>query len=190
MKVFDYKEIESTQLKAKGLCEAHEAPFIVLAESQQKGKATKGRSWHSPSGGFYFTLVMELDFNLLEIDIVKFSQESCLLVVEVLKEILEKEYLDLKNLKVKPINDLYYNEAKLAGVLLESLNKNKNSILLIGIGMNIRKFDSQGIDREVVSLEEILSLGELRKFSNLIFAQKLGSELLERLSALKKPLFS
>ncbi len=190
MKVFEFKEIESTQLKAKELSEVNEAPFLVLAESQQKGKGTKGRSWHSPAGGLYFTLVMELDFNLLEINTVKFSQESCLLVVEVLKEFLEDEYPSLKDLRVKAINDLYYKDAKLAGVLLESLNKNKNSTLLIGIGMNVRKFDSQVIDREVISLEEILSQDDFTRYSNLGFSQNLVNKLIERLSTLKKPLFS
>lgn len=192
MEIFKFKELESTQLKAKELSEESQAPFIVLAESQEKGKGTKGRSWHSPFGGLYFTLAVELDFNLLEIDITKFSQESCLLVVELLKDILRESFQNSKqdDLHVKPINDLYFKDAKLAGVLLESINKTKNSILFVGIGLNVKKIDSGEIDREIISLEEILTKEDFEAYDRSEFSKKLATKLSEKLSMMQKIAFS
>lgn len=188
MQVFEFNEIESTQLRAKELSEEALLPFIVLANSQTKGKGTKGRVWYSPEGGFYFTLALELEFNLLKIDTVKFSQEACLLVVKILKDILV-EFLGpviSGDLKIEPINDLYYKDAKLAGVLIESLNQNKRSILLTGIGLNINKLENQSLDRKIISLENILTKEDFNSFDKIAFAQKLASRLSKELLLIEK----
>lgn len=187
MKRFHFNELESTQQKARELLEENKAAFFVVADKQTLGKGTKGRSWYSPQGGLYMTIVLELDFNILKQDIVSFSEESCLLIVETLKDFLVESFpnANLDDLKVKPINDLYFKEAKLAGILLESINKNKNSLLLIGIGLNIKNNSEASLDRDIVSLENIL---ESKDFNSIVlsdFALKLANLVNQSFSRLK-----
>ncbi len=177
MKSFHFNEIESTQKKAREILDETKAPFFVIADKQTLGKGTKGRSWYSPQGGLYMTIVLELDFNILKQDILSFSEKSCLLIVETLKDFLVESFpnSNLDNLKVKPINDLYFKEAKLAGILLESINKNKNSLLLIGIGLNIKNNSKVSLDREIVSLEDILESEDFNSIVLSDFALKLAN---------------
>ena len=177
MKCFHFSELESTQKKAREILAETKAPFFVIADKQTSGKGTKGRSWYSPQGGLYMTIVLELDFNILKQDIASFSEKSCLLIVETLKDFLVESFpnSNLDDLKVKPINDLYFKEAKLAGILLESINKNTNSLLLIGIGLNIKNNSEASLDRQIVSLEKIL---ESEDFNSIVlpdFSLKLAN---------------
>lgn len=192
MKIFNFDEIESSQNKAKELLLKESLPFVVCAQSQIKGKATKGRSWFSPQGGLYFSLALALDFNLLELDMAKFSKQACLSVVEVLKNLLidENQASSLDDLSVKPINDLYYKDAKLAGVLLESMNNNTCSELIIGIGLNIEKLENAELDRKIISLKEILTEADFADFNKLDFIEKLAKALCENFSVMQKLEFS
>jgi BirA family transcriptional regulator, biotin operon repressor / biotin---[acetyl-CoA-carboxylase] ligase len=192
MRVFEYQEIDSTQLKAKELSEGTQTPFLVISSSQTKGKGTKGRSWHSPVGGLYFTLAVELDFNILKIDTEDFSKELCLIVVDVLKDHIKNSFLQshLDQLSIKPINDLYFKDAKLAGVLLESINNSENSILFIGIGLNVKSIDSSLFDREIISLQDILPEADFLTFNNIEFSKKLASSLIEQIKLVKKSVIS
>jgi BirA family biotin operon repressor/biotin-[acetyl-CoA-carboxylase] ligase len=187
VKRFHFNELESTQQKARELLEENKAAFFVVADKQTLGKGTKGRSWYSPQGGLYMTIVLELDFNILKQDIVSFSEESCLLIVETLKDFLVESFpnSNLDDLKVKPINDLYFKEAKLAGILLESINKNKNSFLLVGIGLNIKKNLEANLDKEIVSLEEILEDEDYRDLGLVDFSLKLSKLVNQSFSRLK-----
>ena len=105
MEVFHFTSLDSTQAKARALVDTKEMPFIVLADKQDKGRGTKGRSWQSPLGGLYFTLVCKLKTNVLKIDTENFAQELCLKLVETLKKALEDYFgqENLKELSIKPI---------------------------------------------------------------------------------------
>ena len=57
--------------------------------------------------------------------------------INILYEILKKIYPTL-DLKIKWPNDLYLNDSKLGGVLMEtSIKNNTSSYILIGVGINL-----------------------------------------------------
>ena len=66
---------------------------------------------------------------------------------------------------IKPINDIYYKDKKLGGILIESRLQDKGiSYLISGVGINIKKTNHE-LDRDIVqpiSLEEIISDVETR----------------------------
>ena len=173
MQIFAFDNLDSSQEKAKALIADNKArPFIVIAQTQNQGKGTKGRSWFSPEGGLYMSLVFDLDFNILKSDIEDFAQKICLKSVEVLKTSLI-EYLrltELQELSVKPINDLYYKDAKLAGILLESINKEANSTLILGLGLNVKQLPESYQENLAISLENILSEQQFQGFRKEDFA--------------------
>ena len=188
VKIFHYEEISSSQALARELLAEENLPFVVSAKSQSSGKGTKGRSWHSPQGGLYFTLALELDFNLLKNDIQAFSEEACLLVVSVLRSFLLDYFPEenLEALSIKPINDLYFEDAKLAGVLLESVNDAPKSILLIGIGLNVQALKEIELDRKIISLEELISKESFLNFNKDDFLDKLVNKLSDSVSLMQK----
>jgi len=172
---FHFEQIDSTQNKARELLDQNTPrPFCVFAASQSQGRGTQARVWHSPNGGLYLSLVLDLEFNIFDTDPLAFCQEKSLGLVKTLKTSLEK-YFDNPNvfaeLNVKPINDLYFRDAKLAGVLIETLNKGDQSTIIIGIGLNIIKVSAVDLDRKIISLEEILSSGDFKSFKKENFAE-------------------
>ena len=56
--VHAYDSIDSTSLEAKRLLEGGQRPpFLVFAKEQSGGRGRTGRSWQSPVGNLYLTVV-------------------------------------------------------------------------------------------------------------------------------------
>jgi BirA family biotin operon repressor/biotin-[acetyl-CoA-carboxylase] ligase len=181
VQLFHFEQIDSTQNKARELFDQNTPrPFCVFATSQSQGRGTQARVWHSPNGGLYLSLVLDLDFNIFDTDPLAFCQEKSLGIVKTLKTSLEK-YFDnnyvFAELNIKPINDLYFRDAKLAGVLIETFNKANLSTIIIGIGLNIIKVSTADLDRKIISLEEILSFDDFKSFKKEKFAEFLLEKL-------------
>ena len=156
---FWYEEIDSTMDEAKRLIQANKINDIafVVANSQTKGRGTRGRKWSSPDkSGIYLSVVhIPKDENLFNLTTL-YTQAAGIACVEAIKEIT-----GIKT-KLKPVNDIYFNGKKLGGILVESLlQKEKIAHLITGVGINLKKTRHE-LDRgivEPISLEEILSVG-------------------------------
>ena len=57
-----------------------------------------------------------------------------------------------KRQKIKFPNDIYINSKKVGGILIETLSKDKNNIVVVGIGLNVFMKSNSKIDREWTSL--------------------------------------
>lgn len=105
---------------------------VILAHSQDAGKGRQGRSWSSPKGNLYFSLVLRP-----KISPAKISQISLLAIVA-LRNAIANLFTRHDPLRLKWPNDLLIEQKKCAGLLLESkLNGNEIEFLVIGIGLNI-----------------------------------------------------
>ncbi len=132
-----FKEVDSTQEKAKGLAlKGKISPGTwVIAEKQKSGKGRMGRRWESPQGNFYGSVFLKPDLPLKET--VKISLIGGLAVWRTIKS-----YEITKSIKIKWPNDIFViseNSAKkLAGVLAESFGESeKIEFTICGIGVNI-----------------------------------------------------
>ncbi len=180
MRKFFYKEINSTQEEIKKLLK-NESPYkealLVFADQQNSGKGRFGRTWSSPAGkGIYMSLAKKLDDGLLSkpqslIELAEsITKKTGLVLIEVLKEFFDSSLLD--DLYLKPINDIYYQEKKLAGILIEITNHNEEKFLIIGIGINLFKSEhdlaesSDGKNATPISLEEIFTDSSWQKSFN------------------------
>ena len=138
MQAFKYKEIDSSQDEARRLIHEGMDKFYILADSHTKGRGTQGRKWISElDSGLYFSLAFCLEKNLFsDADLTDFSRKITEQAVVVLKQSLIEfcNSFCLNDLYIKPINDLYYESKKLAGVLVEHLVFNDKSFLIVGIG--------------------------------------------------------
>lgn len=103
---------------------------VVTADTQTAGKGRLGRSWASPPGGLYASLLLKPAPRVGD------ARAAGLLVADLVCEILEKQ-------GVKPVvkwpNDVLIGDRKLAGVLAESHFPavHGESWLILGFGVNL-----------------------------------------------------
>ncbi len=156
------ESVDSTQEEAKRLISSGKIKdnSIIIAEEQSAGKGSYGKSWASPKAcGLYMTTVHKIEFKINNNFAENFSAASARLLIQC----LEAEFSGC-NFVHKPINDVYYDGKKLAGILVESIESNGQSYVLTGIGVNLKK--SKLLIKEAlpgppkapaISLEEIIS---------------------------------
>ena len=125
--------ISSTNDYLKNLVGASRAlpgnTLLVIAREQAAGRGQFERSWSSPPGGLYASLLYWPERPIAE------QSELSLLCAEVLCEVLHNQ--GATGLFVKAPNDVYAPGGKLAGILLEA--SGQEGWLVIGIGVNVRR---------------------------------------------------
>lgn len=129
MKYFYYRKVASTQDLAKQyLRQGKRKMAVFTAEEQTAGYGKSGRYFYSPAGtGLYFSLVIP-NFEFKCKDMGLLTPALALAAVRSLKLFFPEA-----DLKIKWVNDLYYQDHKIAGILTELL---KNG-LVIGLGLNL-----------------------------------------------------
>ncbi len=174
---FYYDELDSTQDEAKRLIQAGKINNIayITTNSQTKGRGTQGREWSSPANsGIYLSIIhIPRDKDLFELTTL-YTQAAGIACVEAIKEVTNIET------KLKPVNDIYFNNKKLGGILVESLlQKEKIAHLITGIGINIKR-TTHDLDRNIVepvSLEEIMAKKDFNKITKEELIQTLISKI-------------
>ncbi|WP_406732476.1 bifunctional biotin--[acetyl-CoA-carboxylase] ligase/biotin operon repressor BirA [Vibrio scophthalmi] len=108
-----------------------ESGAVCLAEYQAKGRGRRGREWVSPFGSnLYLSMYWRLEAGMAG------AMGLSLVVGVAIVEALEK--LGIEGIKLKWPNDLYYQDKKLAGILVEmSGQAGAAAHLVIGMGMNL-----------------------------------------------------
>lgn len=108
---------------------AHEAT-ILFAEEQTAGRGRMGRSFFSPKGsGLYFSILLRPRGG----DAMKLTAAAGVAVARGVEEVLGLA------LKIKWVNDLYYQEKKVCGILAEGalLPSGGFEYCVLGIGLNV-----------------------------------------------------
>lgn len=146
-----------------------------VAEYQAQGRGRRGRQWISPFGNnLYLSLYWRLEQGPAA------AGGLSLMVAIVMAEVLQ--HLGAEGVRVKWPNDLYLNDRKLAGILVEINDKAGDAAhVVIGAGINLTMREpaagiiDQGwinlqeagivIDRNVLAAELTATLGQaLRQF--------------------------
>ncbi len=165
IKRFWYEELDSTMDKAKRLVESGQVSntAFVVADYQTAGRGNYGRKWDSPKGAGIYLSIIHLSLIDKPITISTLYTKAC--AVACVESI--NEFCNLKT-SIKPLNDIYAGNKKLGGILVESkLTKNKISVLITGIGINVYKSEYL-LDRNTVqpvSLEELMEKENFSRFS-------------------------
>lgn len=143
--------IDSTNQHLLSRVDALESGATCIAEYQSQGRGRRGRQWVSPFGAnLYLSMYWRLEAGMAAT--VGLSLVVGVAVVEAL------ESLGVEGVKLKWPNDLYYQDKKLAGILVELSGQAGGAAhLVIGMGMNIAMSQqTTGIDQPWVSLTELL----------------------------------
>jgi len=147
--VFD--AIDSTNLEALRQHRAgRRGTFLLLANKQTAGRGRRGRTWLSPSGGLYLSLIRSFE--------AEPSSMQALSLVTALAVHSACRRLGAENLQLKWPNDVLAGNKKLAGVLLEWRNVESSQAIVFGIGLNLSLSAGAlaAIDRPVTDLQTVI----------------------------------
>ena len=136
---------------------------ICLTESQTKGRGRNSKEWQSPK---YENIYMSISFSTNQ-DLKFFSSFSLVTALSVQKALTKHKF----DTKIKWPNDIYINSKKVGGILIETLSKDKNNIVVVGIGLNVFMKSNSKIDREWTSLileNESMSIDRNKIISDIV----------------------
>ncbi len=129
--ILHFQQLESTMDTARQSARSGCPHFtVVVAEQQSAGRGRLNRSWHSGSGGLYFTVVLRPQIP------PALSPRLNLCASLVLAETLRKDYAIPA--RVKWPNDVLVDGRKIAGILAEmEAEADRVSYVNIGVGVNV-----------------------------------------------------
>jgi len=131
LRIIKYKRISSTNTKSKSLAEEGAAEWtVVVSEVQTEGRGRSGRTWDSPKGGLWFSVIIRPKIPVEQIPVLRF------LFANALREGVER--VSTVHPEVKWPNDLVVNSKKLAGILIETkISGSKVVYAIVGVGLNV-----------------------------------------------------
>lgn len=123
-------EVDSTNEWAKELARSG-APegTLVVADTQRAGRGRRGRTWSSPRGGLYFSLILRPSIP------PELAPQLVLLTATCLHRVLRRRHLPVS---LKWPNDVVARGDKLAGILVEAGSASRGlSFAVVGVGVNV-----------------------------------------------------
>lgn len=142
MRIFRFERIDSTSdyLKDKEDIENFD---LAIAEIQTKGRGRRGNNWISSKGMALFSFALKAE---KDISIEEYSKLPLVTGISVLRGIRRIEELDLK---FKWTNDIYLDDKKLSGILVEKVN----NFFIMGIGINVNNKELGTTNEIAISLK-------------------------------------
>jgi len=129
--IFKFENVDSTNDVAINLIKEKKKEIgCVYAETQTKGRGTKGKRWISEVGNLFGSIFFPLKNNYPPFN--EFSMINPVIISEVIKKFCKGEKISFK----WP-NDIFVNERKICGILQEVVTSDNKKFLIIGIGLNI-----------------------------------------------------
>jgi BirA family biotin operon repressor/biotin-[acetyl-CoA-carboxylase] ligase len=130
-KVYSYESTDSTNNRAYELAESGAKEGVTItAEQQKKGKGRLGRTWASPRGGIYFSVILRPQVTPTEVS--KLTLVMAVSVAETVREMTGARAM------IKWPNDILIDGRKICGILTElKAEQDMTSFVVVGIGINV-----------------------------------------------------
>lgn len=130
-KIYRFESVGSTNTKLKELVHrgGAQSGTVVYSKEQTEGRGRLGRSWYSPLGGLYCSVLL-VPKNAKRL--TDFSLLAGVAVCQTVKSILPKS----KDVSVKWPNDCLVDWKKIAGVLCETVGEPPSAVI-VGMGINV-----------------------------------------------------
>ncbi|HOO57400.1 MAG TPA: biotin--[acetyl-CoA-carboxylase] ligase [bacterium] len=143
MRVLRLKEVSSTNREAKRMgLDGAPGGTVVVAEKQTSGRGRLGRSWESPPGGLWMSLLIRPEEGDESIPAPAVSLAAGTAAAAALESIFISSGLDPGTIKLGWPNDIMVEDKKIAGILVESCTID-NDFGVIGIGININNSSTE-----------------------------------------------
>lgn len=142
--LYIFKEVMSTNTIAKFFAENGIGNgAVIISEKQSKGKGRSGKSWESPLGGVWLSIILNPYIESAKTPIITLATG-----VAVAKTL---ERLNIPDVEIKWPNDILIHGNKVSGILTEAIAKfNAIESVIIGVGINV----NMSIDKLPKSLQE------------------------------------
>ncbi len=150
---------------------------LVFAHDQWAGKGQRGRSWASqPGENIILSAVLE------PVALSPTAAFSLSIAVALACHDLFSKYAGTESTTIKWPNDLYWNDRKAGGILIENhLRGDRWLYAIAGMGININQAEFPPMARNPVSLRQITG----KTFNSLQLAKELGFFLDKRYTELE-----
>ena len=132
----------STNDDVRELAQKNISSILICSETQTQGRGQHQRVWISPKGNIYLSTLINSQTPL-----------DGRLALEVALNILQMPKLQGLNLQVKWPNDLYSQQGKWGGILVEPLSTHQ---AIVGVGINLFTPESQDPLQPISSLQRYL----------------------------------
>jgi BirA family biotin operon repressor/biotin-[acetyl-CoA-carboxylase] ligase len=125
--------------------------WVVSADEQTAGKGMGNNGWESEVGkNLTFSLALDVSFMPAERQFLM-SEAVALGLIQALDDLLPAE-----KLHIKWSNDIFFDNHKLAGILINSTIKaNRMDVSIIGIGLNVNQMQFKDWPTHPISLKQI-----------------------------------
>ena len=125
--------------------------IVVTAKNQYSGRGQRGSYWQSePSQNLTFSLLLKP--NIAVVDQFMLSKVISLGIRDFLI------YKEIKHVTIKWPNDIYVEDNKIAGILIENVLKgNRVEAAIVGVGLNVNQTTFGGDVINATSLKQIQS---------------------------------
>ncbi len=134
MKIFHFRECDSTQTIARHLAQNSEGDMtVVVADTQTKGVGRQGRVWTSNEGGLWMSVVLKREIPIGKVSFLALSVG--IEIHDVLKEMGVDTIIKYPNDILAAIDG---EAKKLCGILCQSaICAGKLDHIIVGVGMNV-----------------------------------------------------
>lgn len=129
---------------------------VAVSEMQTRGRGRLNRSWESPAGvGLWFSILLRPEIKPEECHLVNLL--SAVSLADYLEQYIWKTFAKKFNIGLKWPNDLFTNNRKLSGILLQSnISSESINFLVLGIGLNVNQTEMDfpdAIREKAISLQ-------------------------------------
>ena len=139
-----YEELESTNDYLIEFANLNEY-CLCVAESQTKGRGRNLKRWQSPK---YENIYMSLSFSSNH-QLKNYSSFSLVSALAVHNVLMRQNIFT----EIKWPNDIFLNEKKIGGILIETLSRGEENLIVVGIGLNVFMENNSEIERDWTSLK-------------------------------------
>ena len=130
IKKYYFKKIKSTNDQALKMIKKGLDKGIIITDKQTAGRGQHGKKWISLKGNLFMSVFFKINKHK---KLSKITISNC----KIIKNTLQK-YVHNK-LTIKHPNDILINGEKICGILQETVFFKLKKLLIVGIGVNIKK---------------------------------------------------
>ena len=157
------KKVKSTMDSIKEIIKKKNKNVILIADEQTEGRGRRGNKWISPKGNIYCSIALKN-----KIPLKNYFTFSILTIISIKKSLKE---FGIKNIYFKWPNDIFFENKKFAGIILENFKiNNKNDYVIIGIGLNYMN-SPQLLNYNSTFLKNFANINDKIDFLNNFFFQ-------------------
>ncbi len=143
--LYKFDELDSTNDYLRRNHKSHEEFDVISARTQTHGKARRQNDWVSMDGMALFSFFLKERDNWEIEDYLKLPLIAGIAVIKGLRKIENLEY------KFKWTNDVYVENMKLCGILIEKTE----DVYITGIGINVNNMLPENLKSKAISLTQI-----------------------------------